>query len=147
MVSLFKKHLNKLLGLFLLTFLILVWWFPSVGLILAVIFLLFSLIIASFSVVKKHKQAYLRGEISRIVFVRNLILEILGILLIIMVASVLAQYIAEIATRQIYDDVTKFIAGTLVGLLVGLAVGIFSQRIGKKLFWPFLKQNSNKATV
>jgi uncharacterized membrane protein len=108
-----------------------VWWFPAAGLILAVNFLLFSLVIAGFSVVKKQKQAYLRGEISRIVFVRNIILEMLAILLIMIIASVLAQYMAEIATRQIYDDLTKFITGILVGLLVGVAVGIFSQRIRK----------------
>jgi len=39
------------------------------------------------------------------------------------------RYIAEIATQQITNDLTKLIAGILIGLLAGMGVGLLVKRI------------------
>jgi ABC-type transport system involved in cytochrome bd biosynthesis fused ATPase/permease subunit len=142
MIALLRKYPTISLVLFLIILLILAWLFPPLGLLLGVIFLLFTLVIASFTIVRKHEEAYHRGEISRIVFIRNVILEILGILFTMAFASLLAKYLAEIATKQIYNDFIKFMAGLCLGLFVGLAVGVFIQRVLKKVVWLFLRRAS-----
>jgi hypothetical protein len=38
-------------------------------------------------------------------------------------AGLLARVAAELATRQINDDLLRFAAGILLGLLIGLVVG------------------------
>jgi hypothetical protein len=100
---------------------------------LGIIFLLFSLVIHSFVIVKKHKAAFLKGEISRIISIRNTVLEVLCILFTIVFAGQLARYVAEIATEQIDNYAAKFIAGICLGLLVGIAAGIFMKRTSERL--------------
>jgi hypothetical protein len=104
------------------------WLFPSAGRILLILSLGFGLFINSLMIVKKHRESYSQGKISRTIFVRNVSLEILGILLAMILASVLGRYVAEVATRQIDNDLTKVFAGVLVALLVGVAVGVLIKR-------------------
>ena len=57
-----------------------------------------------------------------------------GILLAILLAAIAGNYIAIVATRQIDNAVTRFIAGILIGLLVGIAIGVFMHRQWQKLW-------------
>jgi hypothetical protein len=113
--------------------LICVWLFPSYGLILTILFLLCSFVLASLPVVEKHRQAYLQGKTSRSVYIRNILFDLLGVLLALLVAALLGRYIAEIATEQIGNDLLKLIAGIMIGLLMGLAVGIFVKQAWRRL--------------
>jgi uncharacterized protein YacL len=111
--------------LLLLSLLILIWLFPSSRLILTILFLLCGFVLASFPVVEKHRQAYLQGKISRYVYIRNILFDVAGILLALILAGLLGRYIAQIATEQISHDLTKLIVGIMMGLVIGLAVGTF----------------------
>jgi len=133
MSTLLKKCSPLLSVISFLVLLILTWMFSLVGLILGIIFLLFSLVIHGLVIVKKHKAAFIKGEISRIIFLRNTILEILYILLTIVLASLLARYVAKIATEQIDNFAAKFIAGICLGMLVGIAAGLLMKRISERL--------------
>jgi NhaP-type Na+/H+ or K+/H+ antiporter len=84
-----------------------------------------SFVLASFPVIEKHRQAYLQGKISRGIYIRNILFDVVGILLALILAALLGRYLAGIVTEQISNNLTKLIAGILVGLLIGLAVGIF----------------------
>ena len=128
MAAFFRKHSTPILFLLLVTLLILAWLFPSAGLILGIIFMLFSFFIASSVVLEKHKEAYRQGKITRGIFIRNVILEMTSILLAMLLAGLLGRYMAEIATRQIDNDLTRVIAGIMVGLLVGMGVGTFVRK-------------------
>lgn len=128
MITFLRKHSTMMSILFLLAILISVWQFPSAGLILGVILLLFSLFIASSAIVEKHRKAYLQGKITRGVFVRNTVVEIFGILLAVILAGLLGRTIAEIATEQISSDLTKLIAGMVIGLLAGMGIGLLVKR-------------------
>ena len=128
MAAFFRKHSTPILFLLLVTLLILACLFASAGLILGIIFLLFSFLIASSAVLEKHREAYRQGKIRRSIFIRNVILEMTSILLAMLLAGLLGRYMAEIATRQIDNDLTRVIAGIMVGLLVGMGVGTFVRK-------------------
>ena len=128
MAAFFRKHSTPILFFLLVTLLILAWLFPSAGLILGIIFMLFSFFIASSVVLEKHKEAYRQGKITRGIFIRNVLLEGTGILLPMILAGLLGRYMAGIATRQIDNDLTRVIAGIMVGLLVGMGVGTFVRK-------------------
>jgi len=128
MTTFFRKYSTPILFLLLLALLTLAWLFPSAGLILGIIFLLFSFFIASSAVLEKHRKAYRQGKIRRSIFIRNVILEMTSILLAMFLAGLLGRYMAGIATRQIDNDLTRVIAGIMVGLLVGMGVGTFVRK-------------------
>jgi len=128
MAAFFRKYSTPILFFLLVTLLILAWLFPSAGLILGIIFLLFSFFIASSAVLEKHREAYRQGKIRRSIFIRNVILEMTSILLAMLLAGLLGRYMAGIATRQIDNDLTRVIAGIMVGLLMGMGVGTFVRK-------------------
>ncbi|MCC6298616.1 MAG: hypothetical protein IT314_04920 [Anaerolineales bacterium] len=115
----------NLIGFLLLAMMIIsLWLFPSAAPILAIVFLLFSFAIAVVSIFKKHREIYLQGKITRGMFVRNVSVEILGILLAMALAGLLGRYLAQIAMKQIHDVLIEFIVGITVGLLAGMGVGV-----------------------
>lgn len=125
MTTIFKNYLTLILVLLLLIIvLICAWLFPSAGLILGVTVFLFGLIIASFAVTRKHRQAYLQGKISRGIFIRHILVEIFGILLTMVLAGLLGRYIAQIATEHVNNALVRLVAGILIGLLTGIGVSI-----------------------
>jgi MFS family permease len=133
MLSLFRKYSMIISVLLFLSLLICIWLFPSFGLIFTILFILCGFVLASFPVIEKHRQAYLQGKISRGIYVRNILFDVAGILLTLILAALLGRYMAEIATRQIGNELTKLIAGILIGLLIGLAVGIFVKQAWGRL--------------
>lgn len=124
MTTVFKNYRTLISVALLLVVLFFARLFPAAGLILGVTFLLFSLIIASLAVIGKHREAYRQGQITRAIFIRNIFVEILGVLIAMALAVLLGRYIAQIATEHINNALTKFIAGILIGLLVGIGVSI-----------------------
>ena len=123
MTAFFKKHSTPILFCILLMLLVLAWQFPGAGLRLGIIFLLFSLVAGSLAVLEKHRQAYHQGKITRGVFIRNAVLEIMGILLAMTLAALLGRPLAALATRGIGNGLIRVIAGLLVGLLAGIGIG------------------------
>jgi len=128
MITFVRKHSTPILFLSLLTLLVLTWLFPSYGLRLGIIFLLLSLVIANLAVFEKHKEAYRQGNIGRSTFIRNSVLEIIGVLLAMLVAGLLGRTMATLATPQINDDLIRVVVGIVVGLLVGMGVGTVARK-------------------
>ncbi len=124
MTTVFKNYRTLISVALLLVVLFFARQFPAAGLILGMTFFLFSLIIASLAVIGKHREAYRQGQITRAIFIRNIFVEILGVLIAMALAVLLGRYIAQIATEHINNALTKFIAGILIGLLVGIGVSI-----------------------
>ena len=107
--------------------------FPSAGLIPAIALLFFSFIIASLTVVKKHRRSYLQGRISHRMFLHNTTLEIFGILLAMTLAGLFGRYAAQAATAQIGHELTKLIAGIAIALLAGTSAGLLVKRTWGRL--------------
>jgi hypothetical protein len=118
-----RKHTTLILISLLLAMCILAWYFPSARPVLGIVFLSLSFLLVSSTLVHKHMEAYRKGAISRSVFLRNIALDLTGTGLAMISAGLLARVAAELATRQIDDDLLRFAAGILLGLLIGLAVG------------------------
>ena len=64
---------------------------------------------------------------------RKRLFDIFGFLIAIILAGFLGTFIAEIATRQITNDLVRFAAGISIGLLVGIVVGVFVKRASSHL--------------
>ena len=94
---------------------------PALGMGLIVI----SLSIALFSIFRKHRTAYQQGRLTRAAFVRNMFLDVFGILLAMALAVLLGSYLAGLVTLPISSDSTRLLAGIIVALPVGLGVGFF----------------------
>ncbi len=119
----------KLIPFFLLLVLLLSMWFlPSATPVLGIILILFSLSLAFFSIFRKHHTAYLQGKLTRAAFLRNILLDMFGIVLAVVLAGLLGRYLAEVIARPIDNNAARVIAGMILGLLVGVGVGLFVNR-------------------
>ena len=107
--------------------------FPSAGPGLGLVFLVLSLLLTSFFIVRKQREAYRRGEITRGVFLRNALVEVTGAGAAMVCAGLLGRLLAGLAVEQIGDEMPRFVLGSGIGLLAGLAVGIFVSRTGGRL--------------
>ena len=88
-------------------------------------FVLFATLIITVALTaRKHWRSYKQGNITRNVVMRNMLLDIFGILLAMTLAGLFGRHIAEIATEQINNDLTKLIAGVVIGLVVGIGIGL-----------------------
>ena len=126
MSILFRKY-STLISIAILLAVIAVWQFPSVRLMFVLILLLFSVVRAIGSLVAKHREAYLQGKTTWVVFIRHVLFEIMGVLAAMTLAGFLGRYVAQIVTQQISNDLISFAAAIATGLLVGIGVGILLQ--------------------
>jgi hypothetical protein len=110
--------------LLILVLILSVFLFPFATPALGIALIATSLAIAVFSILMKHRTAYLQGWLTRTAFVRNTFLDVFGILLAMALAVLLGSYIAGRVAQPISNDSTRLIAGIIVGLLVGLGVGL-----------------------
>jgi len=134
MTTLFIKYSSLFLILLLLTSLMmLAWLFPSAGARLGILFLLLSFLIASVAIVRKQRESYLQGGLTRGAFLRHIVLEITGAGLAMVLASLLGRTIAGMATSQISNDLIKLVAGILIGLTMGIIVGILVNKAWRRL--------------
>ena len=133
MTAFFKKHSTLILMSLLFILLTLAWVFPSAGLKLGIAFLLVSFCIAGWLALEKQKQAYRQGQITRVIFIRNAVLELTGTGLIMLVAGWLGRYVAGIIAQPIVDDLLRVIAGIGVGMVVGIGVGFLAKKTLRRL--------------
>ncbi|MDQ3007524.1 MAG: hypothetical protein M3R47_19330 [Chloroflexota bacterium] len=95
--------------------------------------LIISFAISTFLVVHKQMTLYKEKPTSRARLARNILFEITGVLLAILLAGLLGRYIAQIGTAQISHDLTRLIAGIVIGLLTGMGVGFLVKRTWGRL--------------
>lgn len=108
--------------------LLLLWKIPVATPILAIAIVIFSLATAILTVFKKNRKAYLQGKITRGVFARNILVEILGVLLAMTLAGLLGRYLAQLAIAKITNELIKLIASIVIGSLAGMGVGFAMKR-------------------
>jgi hypothetical protein len=133
MTAFIKKYALILSFLLILSLFVLARLYPSVGIPLLIIFLVFGFVLNSWMIIKKHRKVYLEGVISQIAFIGRVCLEITGLLATMILAGILGRYIAELATAQMSNTVVKFVAGIVIGLCVGIAVGFLIKRTTTRL--------------
>ena len=142
MATIVKKYSTIISILLVLLLFMIAWLYPSTGLILGVIFLVVTLVMACIGVIQKHRKSYLQGETTYFVYMRNVALEISGILLAMLCAAYLGNYIALLATRSISDILVRFAAGIFVGLLVGMVIGSAIRKLWGQFLKPVPQRNN-----
>ncbi len=132
MLASFFKHSLLTLTIILLM-LIIAWRLPSIRWAFMMILLLFGVLRALAEVVSKQRGAYVQGEITLSLFLRNLAVEIVGLFSAMILAGWLGRSLAQLATNQIQDELIKLVAGLVVGLLAGMGIGFFIKRTWGRL--------------
>ena len=97
------------------------------------IVLFISFAIAIYSVVQKQIKLYREKSTSRVKLAWNVLFEIMGVLLAMVLAGLLGRTIAQIGTAHINNELTKLIAGTLMALLAGMGIGTLATRTWGRL--------------
>ena len=95
--------------------------------------LIISSAIAIFSAVQKQIQLFREKPTSRVKLVLNVLLEIIGILLAVLLAGLLGRYIAQLGTAQISNALIKLVAGIMISLMAGMGMGILVTRTWGRL--------------
>ena len=129
----FQNNIRFIPIVMFLIILVSVLYFPknSGGAVVIVIFI--SLAIAISSIFKKHKKTYLEGKITRGNLIRNVSLEILGILLAMILAGLAGRTLAQIVTSPIANELTKLITGIVIGIFVGVIIGLLVKKTWGRL--------------
>jgi hypothetical protein len=133
MTAFFNKHATLVLASFLAALLILSWVIPSERLFFGITFVLFSFLVAGAAVLEKHREAYRQGRVRRGVLCRNILLEITGVGIAMLLAGLLGKYAAGLAAQQVEGGPLRLVAGLVVGLLAGLGVGVLARRTWRRL--------------
>ena len=97
------------------------------------IVLFISFAIAIYSVVQKQIKLYREKPTSRVKLAWNVLFEIMGVLLAMVLAGLLGRTIAQIGTAQINNELTKLIAGVVMALLAGMGIGTLVTRTWGRL--------------
>ena len=134
MLASLKKYSTKILLLLVLLFLVVAWFYPSSGLLLGIGLLFLTLTMACIAVIQRQRKAYRQGEITHLIFMRNVSLESAGILLAAICAGFLGNIMALLATRSIADALIRFAVGVFVGLSIGIAIGAAIRKIWNRFF-------------
>jgi hypothetical protein len=122
-----------LLILLFMSMVVALWKFPLATPIIAIAFLLVGVVVAISAIIKKHRESYHQGKITLGVFVRNVSVEVLGILLAVALAGLLGRFIAQMALEQIHHDSIKLIGGIIIGMLAGMSIGVLVKRTWGRL--------------
>jgi hypothetical protein len=127
MTAFVRTHSTPILVVLLIALLSLAWLFPSSGVRLGIAFLLVCLLVASTAALEKHEQAYRQGGLTRIQFIRSASLEILGLLIVMVLAAGIGRYAAGAVSQAIENDLLRTLTGIGVALAVGFGVGALAR--------------------
>jgi len=100
---------------------------------IALAVVLLSLSIAAYSIVHKHIRLHQGKPTNKIKTARNILLEMTGILLAMLMAGLLGRYGVGTITGQIDNELMKLIVGIIMGMLIGLTTGVVIQRAWGRL--------------
>ena len=124
MLSILQKSWPFISLALLLALVVSLLFYPGVSSWLSVTLLVSSLGMAIFFITQKHLPPYRQGQITRIKFTRNILLDILGLLLTIGAASYLGGMAGVWASN--YGLWTGFAAGMIIGFAGALGVFVRS---------------------
>jgi F0F1-type ATP synthase assembly protein I len=135
MTTPFFKHIVSLTIsiLFLLALFLTARLYPSIGIPLGMIVLLFGLVTSIYMIIKKNREVCLQGKISSAVAIRNSFLEIIGILLAMVLAGWVGRMLAELVTAQIGHETIRLVAGLVTGLLAGAVTGALLKGLSSRM--------------
>ena len=128
-----KKYSTLAIILLPVVLLILMRSSPLLGITFGIIYFLFGIIVISYSRYKSYKKSYLQSKISRSIFFRNNLVEIIGVLLALILAACIGRYLALIGTRQIDHEMTRLLAGLVIGLLAGAVTGALIKGVSNRM--------------
>jgi len=93
--------------------------------------------------VRQHVQAHRQGKITRPVLARNIVVDLLGVsitmILVILIAGRTGTYAGQMAGKA-WGVTAGILSGLLAGLVTGFGVGLFVRWIWGKLTKPTLRR-------
>jgi uncharacterized membrane protein len=139
MLKTFEKRWPFIVIIFLIALLISIFIWPTTTQAFVWILILISTGMAISFTVRRRVEAYRQKRIDRTALLRSISLDILGILITIFAAALIAgkvgQYLGQAAgmaaesARSGTGSVVGILVGLLTGVLIGLGVAVLVQRI------------------
>ena len=102
---------------------------PAWAGVVAGVLLFLILAMTIFAAARNQVRLYREKRISRAKMAWNILFEIMGILLAMMLAALLGKYLVGVVTEGISHSLIKFIAAIVISLLTGMGVGFLMRRI------------------
>jgi hypothetical protein len=133
MINYLKKNSTLAIIFLPVALLILMMLYPLFGIAFGIIYFLFVVIVISYSLCKTDRESYLQGKISRAIFFRNSLIEIIGIFLALILAALIGKYLAVLGTQQIDHEIVRLIAGLVIGLLAGAVIGALVKGVSNRM--------------
>ena len=133
MMNYLKKYSTLAIILLPVILLILMRSSPLLGITFGIIYILFGVIVLSYSIYKRHKKSYLQSKISRSIFFRNNLIEIIGVLLALILAAPIGKYLAMIGTQHINNEILLLLVGLVIGLLAGAVTGALVKGVSNRM--------------
>jgi hypothetical protein len=133
MMNYLKKYSTLAIIFLPIILFILMVLYPFLSVALGIICFLFGVIVISYSICKTNRESYLQGKISRLIFFRNSLIEIIGFLLALILAALIGKYLAVLGTRQIDHENARLLAGLVIGLLAGAVIGALVKGVSNRM--------------
>ncbi len=133
------------LRFFLASILASLFFWPSIARLLSLIVMVVGLAAIITFNVQRHIQVHRQGKISREVLARNIVVDVLGILLImaavILVAGKVGAYAGQAAGRA-WGVTAGILSSLAAGLAVGFGVSLLVRWVWGKLFKPMAQSKA-----
>ncbi len=121
MFKILEKHRSLRFILLLFILLAVIFFMPSVAAALSIAALILSFVMAILFIVRRQLQAYRAKNVSRAGMFRNIVVEIIGLLLTIMLAALIVRSVAE--TMNLSSGWTAIAIAIALSILIGMVIG------------------------
>ncbi len=131
MLKIFQKHAPTISILLLVALLIALFFFPLSSRVLSTIIIVFGIGTAIIFTVQGNWEEHKEGKTTRSEFIRNTIIDLLGITLVMGAAMWLGRLIGGYAGAN-----WGLLAGIIAGMAVGFGVAFLARKVFKKVTEP-----------
>jgi len=143
MIKRLKKHWPLISIFFTLVILASLFFWPGTTRLLSLIVMGLGILAIVTFTVRRHVQAHGQGRITRPVMARNIVVDLLGVLitmiLVILVAGRTGACAGQMAGKA-WGVPAGILSGLLAGLATGFGVGLFVRWMWGKLTKPTLRR-------
>jgi hypothetical protein len=147
MLKTLEQHWPKISIILILVILASLFFWPGITDSLGMIALFFALAMTVIFLVRGRVQAYRQGQLDRVGLMRNIAIDLLGMLVALVIISMVAGLVIQVvggmagpAVEQVWPGwgmAAAILSGLLAGMLVGAAVGFVV-----KLAWGKLAKST-----
>jgi hypothetical protein len=146
MLKTLEQYWSKISMLLILVILASLFFWPGITHSFGMIGMFFALTMTVVFLVRGHVQAYRRDQSDRVTLMRNIAIDLLGMLVALLVVSLFTGAVVQAAGRMVgpivehswpgFGVIAEILSGLLVGVIAGTVVGFAVKLAWGKLTKP-----------